>query len=83
MSDPSLSNPDREIKVKWPKLNATVTVRTNTLNTNLLDVLWDTMPYRSLQTHALVTGDHLYHLVPSEPLIVSNLIVWIKLLNDF
>ncbi|KAB8067044.1 hypothetical protein BDV29DRAFT_196730 [Aspergillus leporis] len=38
----------------------------------LVDHLWNTLPYRALQTHALVTGDHLYHLVPSESLIYAD-----------
>lgn len=61
----------RELKVKWPAAGITVTVRMHNKNKALVDLLWDTLPYRSLQTHALVTGDHLYHLVPSEALIVS------------
>ncbi|KAJ5117389.1 hypothetical protein N7448_011021 [Penicillium atrosanguineum] len=42
------------------------------LNSTLVRILWNTLPYRSLQTHALVTGDHLYHLVLSEPLIYTS-----------
>jgi hypothetical protein len=61
----------RELKIKWPKFNLTVTVKLHELNSALVKLLLNTLPYRSLQTHALVTGDHLYHLVPSEPLIVS------------
>ena len=42
------------------------------LNKTLIDVLYDNLPYRSLQNHALVSGDHLYHLVPTEKLIVGS-----------
>lgn len=70
----------RELRIKWPKLNVTITVKMHELNTALVDLLWDTLPYRSLQTHALVTGDHLYHLVPSEPLIVGD--CFIELLSS-
>lgn len=70
----------RELRIKWPKLNVTITVKMHDLNTALVDLLWDTLPYRSLQTHALVTGDHLYHLVPSEPLIVGG--CFIELLSS-
>ncbi|KAJ5301910.1 hypothetical protein PENANT_c062G11603 [Penicillium antarcticum] len=66
------SQPLRELKIRWPKLDVTVTARMHDLNTALVDLLWDTLPYRSLQTHAVVTGDHLYHLVPSEPLLYTN-----------
>ncbi|KAJ5264860.1 hypothetical protein N7505_007653 [Penicillium chrysogenum] len=61
----------RELRIKLPKLNVSITVKVHGLNTALVDLLWDTLPYRSLQTHALVTGDQ-YHLVPSEPLIYTS-----------
>ncbi|HEX6241269.1 MAG TPA: hypothetical protein VFZ61_10265, partial [Polyangiales bacterium] len=34
--------------------------------------LWEMLPYNSLQNHALVSGDHLYHLVPSAELIYTH-----------
>lgn len=72
MNAPKHTQALRDLKMKWPKLDVTVTVRMHDMNPALVDLLWDTLPYRSLQTHALVTGDHLYHLVPAEPLIVSE-----------
>lgn len=63
----------RMIKVRWPQLDITVRVVMNDeLNKTLIDVLYDNLPYRSLQNHALVSGDHLYHLVPTEKLIVGS-----------
>lgn len=35
------------------------------LNKTLIDLFYDTLPYKSLQNHALVSGDCLYHLVPT------------------
>jgi hypothetical protein len=72
MDQHTSSQTPRELRIKWPKLDVTVTVTMNDLNSKLVNLLWDTLPYRSLQTHALVTGDHLYHLVPSESLLVSQ-----------
>jgi hypothetical protein len=72
------TQPLRELKIKWPKLDVTVTVRMHDFNSALVDLLWSTLPYRSLQTHALVTGDHLYLLVPSEPLIMSDFIFYLS-----
>ncbi|UNI13845.1 hypothetical protein JDV02_000544 [Purpureocillium takamizusanense] len=63
----------RQIKIKWPQLDATITVDFTTgLNPGLIDLLFEYLPYRSLQNHALVSGDHLYHLVPSERLIYTK-----------
>ncbi|WP_308416735.1 hypothetical protein [Streptomyces sp. AJS327] len=33
-------------------------------NSELADALWESLPYRSLQGHALVAGEHLYHAAP-------------------
>ncbi|GLA42716.1 hypothetical protein AnigIFM63309_011264 [Aspergillus niger] len=60
-----------EVKVKWPKLNTTITVKINDANPALVGLLGTALPYRSLQTHAVVAGDQLYHLVPLEELIYT------------
>jgi hypothetical protein len=65
------SQAPRELKIKWPKLGATITVKMNNLNPSLVSLLGTVLPYYSLQTHAVVAGDQLYHLVPLEQLIVS------------
>ncbi|PHH66791.1 hypothetical protein CDD81_5923 [Ophiocordyceps australis] len=62
----------RHVKVKWLQLNVTITLQLNVeVNPRLINVLFESLPYRSLQNHALVSGDHLYHLVPSERLIYT------------
>jgi hypothetical protein len=66
------SQPPREVKIKWPKLDTTITVKLNDSNPTLIGLLGNALPYRSLQTHAVVAGDQLYHLVPLEQLIVSD-----------
>ncbi|MFC5186256.1 cucumopine synthase-related protein [Actinomadura harenae] len=38
-------------------------------NAELADVLWDSLPYRSLQGHALVAGHHLFHVAPIHDLL--------------
>jgi hypothetical protein len=56
------------------QLDITVTaIMNHKANPDLVSLLYEYLPYRSLQNHALVSGDHLYHLVPSEKLIVSIL----------
>ncbi|KAF5862430.1 hypothetical protein ETB97_011704 [Aspergillus alliaceus] len=67
----SQSQPPREVKIKWPELDTTVTVKINDVNPTLVGLLGDALPYRSLQTHAVVAGDQLYHLVPLEQLIYT------------
>ncbi|TQV92189.1 cucumopine synthase [Cordyceps javanica] len=63
----------RRINISWPQLNITVTAEMrDDVNPTLIDLLFENLPYRSLQNHALVSGDHLYHLVPAEKLIYAE-----------
>ncbi|KAM0671078.1 hypothetical protein ACQRIU_001473 [Beauveria bassiana] len=63
----------RRINICWPQLNITVTAEMrHDVNPALVDLLYENLPYRSLQNHALVSGDHLYHLVPTEKLIYTK-----------
>lgn len=64
---------DPQVNICWPQLDITVTAEMRPdVNPTLINLLFEHLPYRSLQNHALVSGDHLYHLVPSEKLIVSR-----------
>ncbi|MFP3987768.1 hypothetical protein U9R90_09750 [Streptomyces sp. E11-3] len=54
----------RSIEIAWPDLGITVTAELDDRNPALADALWDALPYRSLQGHALVAGEHLYHAAP-------------------
>ncbi|PLB53813.1 hypothetical protein P170DRAFT_451806 [Aspergillus steynii IBT 23096] len=62
----------RTIKIHWPKLNIMITAIMTERNPALVNLLFSKLPYRSLQSHALVSGDHLYHLVPAEALIYTH-----------
>jgi hypothetical protein len=56
----------RQIEIEWVGINRRVTADLiETKNPNLCNLLWEMLPYNSLQSHALVSGDHLYHVVPS------------------
>ncbi|MFI1913647.1 hypothetical protein [Nocardia sp. NPDC020380] len=54
----------RQIEIAWPELGITVTAELDDRNPELADALWEALPYRSLQGHALVAGQHLYHVAP-------------------
>ncbi|MDL4820740.1 cucumopine synthase-related protein [Actinomadura opuntiae] len=54
----------RRIEIGWPVLGVTVTADLDERNAVLADALWNALPYRSLQGHALVAGHHLYHVAP-------------------
>ncbi|MET9486139.1 hypothetical protein [Nocardia sp. NPDC006630] len=56
--------PARQLEIAWPDLDITVTADLDGRNGELADALWEALPYRSLQGHALVAGSHLYHVAP-------------------
>jgi hypothetical protein len=56
----------RQIEIEWVGINRKVTADlVDKKNPNLCNLLWDNLPYNSIQSHALVSGDHLYHVVPT------------------
>lgn len=56
--------PGRQIEISWPDLGITVTADLDGRNAALADALWESLPYQSLQGHALIAGEHLYHVSP-------------------
>ncbi|MET7621456.1 hypothetical protein [Streptomyces sp. NPDC005408] len=54
----------RNVEIAWPDLGITVTAELDDRNAVLADALWESLPYQSLQGHALVAGEHLYHAAP-------------------
>jgi hypothetical protein len=61
----------RQIEIEWVQTGITVTADlSKKRNPGLVDLLWnELLPYNSLQNHALVSGKHLYHLVPHHQLV--------------
>jgi hypothetical protein len=54
----------RHVEIAWPDLGITVSAELDGRNAVLADALWESLPYRSLQGHALVAGHDLYHVAP-------------------
>ncbi|MFE3451834.1 hypothetical protein ACFXJ8_23230 [Nonomuraea sp. NPDC059194] len=59
----------KRVEIGWPGLGITVTAELDERNAALAQSLWDALPYRSLQGHALVAGRHLYHVAPVHELL--------------
>jgi hypothetical protein len=63
----------RFVEIEWQPLGIKVLARLfDGPNAHLCDLFWRTLPYNSLQNHALVSGHHLYHLVPSVELLYTQ-----------
>ncbi|MGN9844463.1 hypothetical protein ACTMTI_40685 [Nonomuraea sp. H19] len=62
-------NESKRVEIAWPTLGITVTAELDQRNPALAQCLWDALPYRSLQGHALVAGHHLYHVAPVHSLL--------------
>jgi hypothetical protein len=62
----------REIEIEWQPMGIKVTAELfDDRNRSLSDLFWSWLPYNALQNHALVSGRHLYHLVPRVELIYT------------
>jgi len=60
----------RQIEIEWVGINRKVTADLlDDKNAELADLLWRNLPYNSIQSHALVSGDHLYHVAPINELV--------------
>ena len=56
----------RQLEISWPSIDATVVVDLiEDKNGELTDAVWSCLPYRTLQGHALVAGDCIYHVPPA------------------
>lgn len=56
---------NRQITLRWVQPDITVTADLlEDLNPKMCQVLWDHLPYRSVQLHALISNEHLYHYNP-------------------
>jgi len=63
----------RAIEIEWRPFGITVVAElSDGPNRNLADLFWESLPYNALQNHALVSGEHLYHLVPAVELVYTQ-----------
>lgn len=63
----------RQIELEWVGTGCKVTADLfEDKNRVLSDILWRNLPYNSIQSHALVSGDHLYHVAPIAELVWTH-----------
>jgi hypothetical protein len=63
----------RQIEIEWVGIGRKITADlVEEKNPELCELLWQSLPYNSLQNHALVSGDHLYHLAPMTKLVYAQ-----------
>jgi len=56
---------NKQIEIEWLPFNIKITADLlEEKNPELCDLLWSYLPYRSIQLHALISGQHLYHYNP-------------------
>ncbi|MFE4581516.1 cucumopine synthase-related protein [Streptomyces chartreusis] len=56
---------NRQITIHWVQPDIKVVADLlDDLNPKMCDVLWNYLPYRSVQLHALISNEHLYHYNP-------------------
>lgn len=55
----------RQIEIEWVPLKVKVTADLlEDINPEFCNLLWSYLPYNSIQLHALISGQHLYHYNP-------------------
>lgn len=55
----------RQIEIEWVQLERKIVATlAEEKNQALCDLLWKYLPYSSIQHHALISGQHLYHYDP-------------------
>ncbi|ARP72883.1 hypothetical protein LK07_27410 [Streptomyces pluripotens] len=60
----------RQIEIAWQSIGAKVRVSLDEgRNAQLVEPLWASLPYQTLQGHALVAGDCIYHVPPAHDLL--------------
>jgi hypothetical protein len=60
----------RQIEISWESIGARVRIHLDEeCNADLVEPLWEALPYQTLQTHAIVAGDCVYHVVPAHGLL--------------
>ncbi|MEU9046829.1 MULTISPECIES: hypothetical protein [unclassified Kitasatospora] len=60
----------RQFEIAWPSIDARVRITLDEgRNAQLVEPLWAALPYQTLQGHALVAGDCIYHVPPAHDLL--------------
>ncbi|TXC99734.1 hypothetical protein [Streptomyces sp. ISID311] len=60
----------RQIEIAWQSIDAKVRITLDEgRNAQLVEPLWASLPYQTLQGHALVAGDCIYHVPPAHDLL--------------
>ncbi|WP_037347490.1 hypothetical protein [Sciscionella sediminilitoris] len=60
----------RQIEIAWEPIGAKVRITLDEQNNaDLVEPLWAALPYQTLQAHALVAGDCIYHVPPAHELL--------------
>lgn len=63
----------RQLDVVWEPIGAKVRITLDEgHNTSLVEPLWAALPYRTLQGHALVAGECMYHVVPAHEFLYAT-----------
>jgi Cucumopine synthase C-terminal helical bundle domain len=63
----------RQLDIAWETIGAKVRITLDEgHNADLVEPLWAALPYRTLQGHALVAGECMYHVVPAHQFLYAT-----------
>lgn len=64
----------RIIQVEWPRLGIRLEARPLRYNQRLFEKFWESLPFKTLQLHAMVTGEDMYSYCPVSPIEYMDLV---------
>ncbi len=64
----------KTFQVEWPKLGIKLEAGPLPYNQKLFDFFWRSMPFKTIQLHAMVTGEDMYSYCPVSPIEYMHLV---------
>jgi len=64
----------KTIEVKWPKLGISVEAEFLPYNRKFSEQFWKSLPFKTVQLHAMVTGEDMYSYCPVSPIEYMDLV---------
>ena len=62
------------MEISWPKLGITVEAEPVEYNKKLSEEFWKSLPFETIQLHAMVTGEDMYSYCPISPVEYMHLV---------
>jgi len=62
------------MEIYWPKIGITIEAEPLNYNKKFFEKFWESLPFKTLQLHAMVTGEDMYSYCPVSPVEYMHLV---------